>query len=103
MRLPDGAFHYKPNQPVVGWYHMVLVFHGPNEGQGISVYHDGVLVKNDPTKNVWSSYTENSGNVVIGKLKTDTDEGYGSVMVDELMFWDRQLLAEEITAIAAMG
>ena len=102
MRVSDGYFHYAPSEPPSGWYHMVLVFHGPSEGQGISVYHDGVLVKNDPTKIV-TNYSENSGIVIIGKLQTDSNEDFGSIMVDELMFWDRQLLAEEITAIAGMG
>ena len=72
---------------------------GPNEGQGFSVYHDGSLVKRDSTK-AQKNHTESSGTVIIGKRFTDRDEDYGSVMVDELMFWDRELLPEEMQTLA---
>ena len=77
-----------------------MVFHGPNNGQGISIHHDGILVKHDSTK-AQKNYTQSSGIVIIGKRYNDRDGDYGSVMVDELAFWDRQLLPEEIQAMAA--
>ena len=73
-----------------------MILHGPNEGQGFSVYHDGSLVKRDSTK-AQKNQTESSGTVIIGKHFTDRDEDYGSVMVDELTFWDRELLLDLIS------
>ena len=101
MRIPDGYFHYNHSPVPTEWYHLALVYHGPNNGQGMSVYHDGNLVKPDSSKSP-KTHTESSGTVIIGKRHTDQDEDYGSVMVDELMFWDRQLLPAEIQAIVAM-
>ena len=72
-----------------------MIFHGPNKGQGFSVYHNGSLVKRDSTK-AQKNQTESSGTVIIGKRFTDRDEDYGSVT-----FWDRQILPEEIQALAA--
>ena len=76
-----------------------MILHGPNEGQGFSVYHDGSLVKRDSTK-AQKNHTESSGTVIVRKRFTDRDEEYGSMMVDELMLWDRELLPEEIQALA---
>ena len=100
MRVSDGYFHYNHDSFPTDWYHLAMIFHGPNNGQGMSIYHNGSLVKYDLTKAL-KNYTGSSGNVIIGKRFTDRDEDYGSVMVDELTFWDRQLLPEEIQAMAA--
>ena len=78
-----------------------MIFHGSNEGQGFSVYHDGSLIKHDSTK-APKNHTESSGTVIIGKRHKDRDEDYGSVMIDKLTFWDGQILPEEIQAIATM-
>ena len=48
------------------------------------------------------NHTKSSGTVIIGKRHKDRDEDYGSVMIDELTFWDGQILPEEIQAIATM-
>ena len=49
------------------------------------------------------NFTDDATTVVIGKYETDGDEYFGSVMVDELTLWDRQLVGEEVAAIAGMG
>ena len=49
MQLSDGYFDYNKTLSPPDWYHLALVFHGPNHGQGISIYHDGSLIKNDAT------------------------------------------------------
>ena len=101
MRVSDGVFSCGFSPTVTGWYHLTLVFHGPDQGQGLSVYHDGILIMNDVTKQS-NNFVENLGTVVIGTARTDL-AGFGSVTIDELTFWDRRLLAEEIAAIANMG
>ena len=98
--MSDGYFHYNHASFPSDWYHLAMILHGPNDGQGISIYHDGILVKRDSTKEQ-KNYTQSTGTVIIGKRFTDRDEDYGSIMVDELTFWDRQLLPEEINAMVA--
>ena len=72
VRLSGGYFHYNNALSPTDWYHLALVFHGPNHGQGISIYHDGILIKNDTTKAL-RDRDKSHGTVVIGKLNTDTD------------------------------
>ena len=101
VRIPDGYFHYTHDSVPADWYHLALVYHGPNDGLGMSIYHDSILVKRNASKTS-KNHTESSGTVIIGKLHTDREGDYGSVMVDELTFWDRELLQEEIQSIVAM-
>ena len=101
VRVSDGYFHYTHGSIATHWFHLAMIFHGPNDGQGMSIYHDGSLFRHDSSK-MSRNFTESSGNVIIGKRYADRDGDYGSVMVDELTFWDRQLLLEEIQAIVTM-
>ena len=101
LKLSDGLFTYIENNYTTDWFHLAMVLHDARQSQGISIYQDGVLVKTDITKELANS-VDAPGTLVIGKSRTDGNEGYGSVAVDELMLWDRQLLAEEIVAIATM-
>ena len=84
-----------------GWTHIVLNYIGPNNGQGIEIYHNGVQIRNDATK---SGATRSSGDckVVIGRLYADTDDWYGSVDVDELLFFNQKLTDQEIQDIRNM-
>ena len=101
VRIPAGYFYYTHDSVPADWYHLALVYHGPSDGQGMSVYHDAALLKHDASKTP-KNHTESSGTVIIGKRHTDRDGDYGSVTVDELTLWDRHLLPEEIQAIVAM-
>ena len=38
---------------------------------------------------------KNFGGVVIGRRYVETDQGYCSTMVDELMLWNRSLTSQE--------
>ena len=44
----DGVFSAEFSRPT-GWTDIVLNYVGPNDGQGIRVYYDGVEVVNDTT------------------------------------------------------
>ena len=85
---------------MTGWYPLGFIYHGPNNTQGIWVYHNGTLVWNDANKAVKTFTSVSSGTVVIGKLLTNRNNRYSNVMVDELTLWDRQLLLEETNAMA---
>ena len=43
-----------------------------------------------------------SGTVAIGRRLTKSDSDYGSVTVDELMFWNRELSKEEAQMLRNM-
>ena len=82
---------------------MTIVYHGPNNGEGFTVYHDGTQVEHDDTRYYTGfSYTTGPGVVVIGRGYTDEDDHYTSVAVDELTMWNRQLSFQEIQDIFDM-
>ena len=91
VAVKDGFFHRDGFAIPHGWFHVTWVFHGPSEG--FTVYHangeetDKVLTTRD--------HQNTSGTVVIGRRLTNSDVHYGSVTIDELMFWDRALSEEE--------
>ena len=92
--FPGGALAAQTTVPS-GWFHVVYNYIGPNNGEGVTIYHDGVeeLWKADRTTH---GYPAGSGNVVIGRTSPSKDENYASVMMDELMFFNRKLTVEEI-------
>ena len=97
MLVGEGFFQVQHDRPT-GWFHLAMVFHGPNEGEGITVYHDGVQVASDTTKWPYSfpPYRPGDGTFVIGRFYTDRGEDYSSVEVDELTLWNRNLTQQEI-------
>ena len=83
------------------WFHLALVFHGPEEGQGITVYTNGTPAAAPSLRG--TNHTRNSwGIVLIGRLRTDQGPNYASLMADELTFWNRQLRDEEVEALRDM-
>ena len=82
-----------------GWTHIVMNYIGPNNGEGIRTYYNGTEVGNDPTKTALSR-SAGDGRIVVGREYTDRDGAYASVMVDELLFFNRHLLSDEITSLA---
>ena len=63
---------------------------GPQNDDGIRMYYDGVEVANDTD---WhgSSRLPGDSRIVLGRYKTNDNNNYPSVHVDELMFFDRTL------------
>ena len=89
--------HEKPE----GWFHLVLNYIGPADGQGITIYTDCILQGNVTIKNTYTQ-TRGDGRVVIGRRYTYSDERYANVEVDELTFWNQTLTLQEIQAIYNM-
>ena len=77
----------------------MLNYIGPNNGQGIQIYYDGVEVDSDTVQDV-QSCSAGDGRIVVGRQFTDRDRDYASVMVDELLFFNQTLTAEEISTLA---
>ena len=100
--VTDGNFNTGLEKPE-GWFHLVLNYISLADGQGITIYRDGVLQGSGTSKGGTSqSYSPGDGRVVIGRRWTDRDEWYASVEVDELTFWNRTLTLQEIQAIYYM-
>ena len=79
------------------WYHLVFNYIGESPvggGDSVVIYHDGVEVGRSTQK---TSYTASAGKgvVVIGKHLVHLDLEFASVMVDELLFFNRHLTEEE--------
>ena len=98
--VTDGYFYSELEKPE-GWFHLVLNYIGPADGQGITIYKDGILQGSDTSKG-GPSYPPGDGRVVVGRWFTDRDRDYASVEVDELTFWNRALTLQEIQAIYYM-
>ena len=81
------------------WIHAVFNFIGPNDGQGIRIYEDGNQIGSDNTK-YRTSNSASSQAIAIGRIYTDDDHYYGSVQVDEVLFYNQVLTSAEITKLS---
>ena len=73
-------------------------FIGPNNGQGIRIYHDGKHVKSDTTKSA-VSLNLSDGRINIGRTFTCDNLYNGTAVVDELLFFNKSLTEAEITML----
>ena len=79
--------------------HVVLNYIGPNNGQGIRIYHDGLQVGSDDTKTD-VTFSPGDGCVCVGTY--DDVSVYASVDVDELLFFNEALSDQQIMNIKNM-
>ena len=100
VNLPDGGFYATHSRPT-GWIQVVLNYIGPNDGQGIRIYYDGQQVANDTSKHPISR-PAGDGRIVVGRLLTNRnfDHDYASITIDELIFFNRFLILDEISSLA---
>ena len=77
------------------WFHISFVYRGATDG--VYLYFDGSFINSYS----WTSLQTSAGSrvVEIGTLYTNPRQDYGSVIVDELTMWNRQLTSDEITQI----
>ena len=97
--LIDGRFWATSTTEIAygQWVHLAFVYHGPNEGEGISIYYNGERVSEDRTKHEISvSPSDENTAIVIGRRFRLKDSYYVSVAVDELMLWNRPLSDNDI-------
>ena len=89
------------NQPS-GWTHVVLNYIGPDNGQGIRIYHSGVLTMTEDTKTYFTPLSGH-GRVAVG-MDGDCGHGwvYAGVDMDELLFFNKMLSDQEIMDIKNM-
>ena len=100
--MVDGYFASGFIETNDGWIHVALVYSGPNDGQGIRVYHNGAHQRDDTAKYPQATGTP-PGILKIGKRYDHLGNAqYGRVTVDELTLWNRQLSEKEIQSIMAL-
>ena len=90
----DGDFYTEVTLPY-SWTHLVHNFIGPNNGQGIRTYVDGVYAASDTTKTPPADGRVCAGNSAIEK--------YTSVDVDELLFFNHKLSDQQVEQIKNMA
>ena len=81
-----------------GWTHVVLNYIGPDDG--IEMYMDGVEVATAADSFPSQSGSPGNGKIVVGRGKTDVDDLYYSVEVDELIYFNSLLKIEQIEMLA---
>ena len=85
----DGKFYYAVSLSY-SWINVVLNYIGPNDGQGIRIYENGVQTGSDVSKEV-TSFPAGDGRVAVGRRTPKLDEKYVGVDVDELLFFNEKL------------
>ena len=81
-----------------GWTHIVFNYIGPNNGQGIRVYIDGTEVDSNTTKDAHLG-SVGDGRIIVGRRYTDSNEKYGSVHLDELIYFNAALTSDDVQSI----
>ena len=95
----DGLFVEDVSASTDTWLHVAIVYRGPNESEGFTVYHDGVDMGRSVTTKTSYNYTGTS-TVKIGRLHDEPGSAlYGSAYVDELLFFNYQLSPSQINMI----
>ena len=94
VHTQDGTYQaYAPR--LSGWTHVVLNYIQPNNTEGIKIFYKGAKMGGDFSK--WNvSLPSGDSRIVVGRRRTDRDNGYASVQIDELTFFNQYLSIEEI-------
>ena len=83
------------------WLHLVLNFIGPNIGQGVQAFRDGIK-RDTHTGGADGVDTTGPGQVVVGRRYINKNQDYAHVEVDELIFFNQVLSTEEISQLYNM-
>ena len=82
---------------------MVLNYIGPEYNQGIQVYFDGVK-RDEPGEKLSSiGQIPKDGTVFIGRLPVYHWTFYGTLIMDELMFFNEKLTEDQIQQLYQQG
>ena len=92
--VKNRKFWAYTSQTMHQWIHLVLNYIGPNNGQGIQAFKDGTPIKNRGES--VGDHTVGDGRVVVGKKYVYINNYYSHVEMDELIFFNKALLEEEV-------
>ena len=102
LTLTDGQFKVTMDGNPSGWTHIVVNYLGPDNGQGIWIYYDGQFQKNSDTKETSESQPGN-GLTAVGRRYYNMHEGYASLEIDELVFFNMKLSDDQIVQLYDAG
>ena len=100
----SGYYHVDLAARLSQWAHYAFVLHGIGEGEGdgFTLHENGVPVGTlNHSNGTWN--VAGPGAMVIGKRYVNEDGDYVSVVVDELLMWNRKLTQPEIQQIFDMN
>ena len=99
MNLRGEKFWTDIQSPSNQWTHVALNYIGPEDGQGMRIYVDGVLTRNVTTKILWAA-RNSDGRLRIGSPDTSGVNAIDDI--DELLFFNNILTDEQIMTIKNM-
>ena len=94
--LPGGFYTVIANHPI-GWVHIAMNF---IRGRELELYEAGQPNGRDTVLNTLFQYGPTNGRIIIGRYYSAQDGFYGSVQVDQLLFYNHPLSEEEITRLS---
>ena len=96
--VSGGYFIKSDIRPSFDWFHVVIKYFGPNNGQGFKTHFNGNLNVTSTTKFPYT-ITPSNRKIVIGGAYTEIDDVYTSMEVDELLFFNHTLTTQEINSL----
>ena len=98
VHLQDGRFQVVLFRPT-RWFHIVVNYMGTNNSESIQLFMDGEEKSSDTMKDA-GTYSAGDARIVVGRVFRDWDRDYTSLEIDELIFFNRNLILDEITSLA---
>ena len=95
--VSDGFFAAVHSAPT-SWTHIVMNYVGPNDGEGVRMFLNGMEVTSDTTKTSASLHASGDGRITLGR-DLRGDGYYLSVQFDELLFFNAELTPSQIQSI----
>ena len=74
---------------------------GTNNADGVAIYHDGVEMEGNTQKTA-NTKNKGPGVAVLGRYFVQLEQYFASVMVDELLFFNRYLTPQEVQILYNM-
>ena len=96
--VSGGSFDNSGYRPSNDWFHVVINYSGPNNGEGFVTYFNGETAYNDSTVEE-DDTTPGDGRIVIGRSFTEVDDYYTSMAVDEVVLFNKVLTEHEIKCL----
>ena len=95
----SSAAAFPTNQNI--WDHLVINFYGPEEGEGIEGFKNGVSYARGDTSGSPGAnpLADSARKIFIGSITTDGAQQVGSLEADEVIFFNKALTPEEITSL----
>ena len=96
VRLDTSSKTVRILIPSADWFHLMFMVQGENTD--VTVYHNKA-VQTGTLDSSSSDFSPSSGKTIIGKLTSDQELFYGSVIVDELAMWNYALSEAKVAQI----